>query len=846
MLSTGGRPLLPHDGTAASTPSASGEDGESSTTTGSRKKINRVRLGINPTPNEDGKFACDLCGKLYQHSKHLKRHMLRHTGARPYSCGLCGDDFARSDILKRHFEKCTVRRGNPNGIGHLDATRENRERESKRKQEAARASGSQEGTPSADEAKSGNRERKGSGKACDNCVKNKVGCDLGVPCSKCNSRSWECTYTRNHRRSSSEFEARGDASLSPGYQQPVYEPAGHGDDFHFPPVRHPHIHMTGQAHERQRFEQQTPASTSASVPAVSGLLGEDVKLSEHSQQQPHSTLFDGGKLQPGRLSPGRVPPPPDLLDWNNLVPTYAGFFPSSDVETPPGTLVQHSGDGYDNLLYHYASNPFPPPMDPMPLLWPPESIVPHALRSQCDRLVSFLFADQSASSPMSSQLQQEYAGADIQDLKEYLVPENVEHFVNLYFENFEHHFPMIHRPTFDPTRAHDGLLMAIICVGAVYSKCGITVQQVRRFLDYLYLAMTRRMAPSTPDGQAPIPEIEDVQAMILLYILLTWHGNEKQRRLAQVRYDVVVEMARRATLFRTLNENELRREYEKTNNSYYRQIPDYNFDTKGLASWSWLSWVAQERRNRCAYTVYLLDTAYVIYYNAPPKIEPSEIDLPLPTDDAMWEATDGSSCAAALELSSSHQPPPRKVMLNEGVQLCMSSAPRFPADCTNGFAKFIIIHSLHVQLWLHHKHAETGDSRWMQFWLGQEPDSSTHATLTRAFGKWIAVWEDDFKRQFPDPKSRRGFSRDGTPYYHLGVYLLQYTDRTAVGYGPPGEPANIKFTFDILQRSRLCQQRVESSTQPVKKVFDENYGVEELAYDMRLLFRPVDTSEDEE
>ncbi|KAL1895345.1 hypothetical protein Cpir12675_003302 [Ceratocystis pirilliformis] len=34
-------------------------------------------------------------------------------------CVLCRDTFSRSDILKRHFQKCSIRRGNPTGVGHL-------------------------------------------------------------------------------------------------------------------------------------------------------------------------------------------------------------------------------------------------------------------------------------------------------------------------------------------------------------------------------------------------------------------------------------------------------------------------------------------------------------------------------------------------------------------------------------------------------------------------------------------------------------------------------------------------------------------------------------------------------
>jgi len=74
---------------------------------------------VIPQKDADGKFPCPHCTKTYLHAKHLKRHLLRHTGDRPYMCVLCRDTFSRSDILKRHFQKCSIRRGNPTGASHL-------------------------------------------------------------------------------------------------------------------------------------------------------------------------------------------------------------------------------------------------------------------------------------------------------------------------------------------------------------------------------------------------------------------------------------------------------------------------------------------------------------------------------------------------------------------------------------------------------------------------------------------------------------------------------------------------------------------------------------------------------
>ncbi|TVY75510.1 Respiration factor 2 [Fusarium oxysporum f. sp. cubense] len=92
---------------------------------------------VIPVKDADGKFPCPHCTKTYLHVKHLKRHLLRHTGDRPYMCVLCRDTFSRSDILKRHFQKCSIRHGNPTGVSHLSDPQAHIKKNQRQAQKAA-------------------------------------------------------------------------------------------------------------------------------------------------------------------------------------------------------------------------------------------------------------------------------------------------------------------------------------------------------------------------------------------------------------------------------------------------------------------------------------------------------------------------------------------------------------------------------------------------------------------------------------------------------------------------------------------------------------------------------------
>ncbi|CCX16304.1 fungal-specific transcription factor domain-containing protein [Pyronema domesticum] len=860
LLDSSGRLLLPSGGSAVSSPSP---EAESSTSASGRARSAPRRNGhgvgyvpgattnVTPQKDEEGKFPCQNCHKTYLHAKHLKRHMLRHTGDRPYTCGLCNDNFSRSDILKRHFQKCSARRGNPLGVTHLTLTHAQQKlRQAEKEREKQAAAAAAQGASSKAQL-SGSESKKASGKSCDGCVKLKVKCNLGQPCSRCNSKDIPCTYTKHH------LQSRRDSSTDDNDPYSIYrgdvldEATGHGKEFRFPPVTHPNAHMAGSAHAQTlpinqniRLDQQIPASTSIGV--LPGL-----ELNQHSPQS--QSLFDttehgGNATGDGTSSSGPVGTTSttgsDAVDWQRLLETPFTtdpnqFFSHTQPVLQSGNNDNTIGEGIDSLLFNFPPNQYRPLESSTHTFWSPDhhhDTYSHQLllQDKCDSLISFIF-DHPAVSPLSGRTQPADSN---EDLKAWLTPQHLEHFIQLFFHHFEAHFPIIHVPTFDIRSAHIGLLSVLLLIGAVYSPRGITVSQVRRLTDHVFLSMTHRV--SAPAAV----ELEDIQALLLLHVLMTWHGTSSQRHLARTRYSFVLDLAKRINLFRPLTAAELRTEISRPGQKYYRlPVSDLEFSPLGSASFSWSSWISQERRYRCAHVLYLLSTAFLIYFNSPPKLPTSDLDIPLPSDDAPWEATDATTCAAALgcygdsrargvNLHGTRMPTQMRFLDALKELLHPHCTPL--KSSTNAFSKFILVHALHIQLWLYQAGGSWAkQALWPRYINGKE-------ALGGAFRKWGKCWKEDLGVQYPgiEIEQRKGFGRDGEVYAKLGLLMLGMEDRGAMGYEGDGDDEgarrNMRVTLGLLGRCR-GDRREEKGID-----IDGSYGVEELCFDMKLLFKPIE------
>jgi hypothetical protein len=626
--------------------------------------------------------------------------------------------------------------------------------------------------------------------------------------------------------------------------------------------------------------------------ATQSELNGDFAVKSESANVTHFVRGGGGNLQ--GLSHGQD----DALSWPTSfnAPGQEAFLPSNSSSAPPTmkTDATHFGSEYHGQnnspdamfghMYTGVATFGEPNADFESWLAQNSSLSP--LQLKADSLVSFCFPDGHPTEPKNTQI-----------LKNILTVENVQHFVKLY-GNFHSHWPLIHFPTFNIDSTSSGLLMTMICIGAVYSD-RIDQDTVRWLMRVVNTAVHNTARIFTYSANEPIPpenlssDIEELQTLILLQAILVWHGTPETRANARDQYQPkIVNTAKTLKLLQTFG-------YDHPRCSILHQAGPMPDPQTLKNSWSWSEWIHQEKCIRTLYLLLLVDSAFVIFFNARPNFNIRDIRLPLPADDAAWEARTPETCASALGL---YGPKKQAINVTGSKQLkqmqigeafkIMQSSHDFPRCSTNVYSKFILIHALHIQIWYIHRQllypsqspgtvpsqpvmafpssaSGTSSPHSQTEWVG--PDGSGRTTPTESsmpsanayspqlqhdlkalktsLDRWKRSWDADLALQYPPPSPRTGFCRDGIHYYHLANYLL----RAKPMEWQLSPESRMQRTFHLLNqiKSRVAdEQQFKGLDKGSLTSMDDGYaltttidhGVEKLTLDMKRLFTPVEGS----
>ena len=451
--------------------------------------------------------------------------------------------------------------------------------------------------------------------------------------------------------------------------------------------------------------------------------------------------------------------------------------------------------------------------------------LPDSLLSKTERLISFCQLD----------------GSDDPDalvLRRFLAPENVEEFYGHYLD-FHAHWPFLNMASFDVARTYDGLVLAMICVGAVYSEHA-SIHEARAGLKYtkriLKTSEAFRLSQSPTVDMSQIQSreykiAEQLQALALIDGVAPWHGDEELRNDAINCCGQYVHLARSIGLFAPSGPG---------SQSYSILHQPQSTVHVSVEDWDWAAWLRQERQIRLVMHLFVLDAALMIYFNKPASFDPTEVHLPLPADDAAYDAPTADGCAVALglygdvtstETNVSGTRMRKQPDLDAVLHALHSTDPaELPPRSTNAFSKFILSHALLVQI--HNVRR--------RIFLGASLDTDAALAYLRkiaaALIKWRKAWQRDLPIQYPPTApARSGFGRDAEPFFFIAKLLLHSSRADLLETAPSVRCQN------VMQMLKGAKAWLAKSAQGVGQgdVVDANFGMDDLTWDMKLLFVPL-------
>ncbi|GAB1728773.1 hypothetical protein NU195Hw_g480t1 [Hortaea werneckii] len=841
-----------------------------------------------PQKDADGKYPCPHCNKTYLHAKHLKRHLLRHTGDRPYMCHLCKDTFSRSDILKRHFQKCSIRRGNPTGANHLAHQRRNTN-------SGNRLSISQQDGPIglaglADVA----GQPYGGGVVGSSPT---VNGDMSGRNSRANSLIQPGTMS--HRNSIAGLGLLGSngsngdqMSTSAGFQQnmPAYamqNPTNGGYmqnnyGFNQPPMNGNHNtqQMPFLGHESSRFDNSHSNNSPHQQTNGDGSGNGQIDWSRMFNQSGQDGFIGSQPANASSQGMNQIKTESNPTPAIDAKPSFAaaggavgGLQNDMSNESFLGSLYSHPGAfGSEYGVDHENGIPGFPNFS-MDDPW----------QAKIDNLTQFCFPSGTDNIDNDA--------ANI--VLSCLTVDNVKHFAEQ-FTSFHGHWPILHMPTFKLTDAHNSLVLAIICVGAVYSP-RVNVDQVRQMMDFVKATVVSnsgvysRFTSGHTEGLGNASwDIEELQALQIFQTMFIWHGDPSQRQGSRDEFPTLVRIAKASGLFETAPPGHY---------AYSELHQDQaNLTAVNTSNFNWHAWLEQEKRNRVLYLLFLTDAAMVMYFNYMPQFNPLEIRLMLPADDAAWEARDSQACACALGLNGADAQSrnltgtrkPKQPGMREAMRTLMEPTAAFQPNSTNAYAKFVLVHALIIRIIACQKVLVQPDIPFQPLnfnnsgpatplsqndWLEQRngslsgPSSGAGTPTADGFGpsiqclqaqqekkrlshaldKWKRNWDADMDFQYPPgqmQQRRFGFSRDGVHFFYLGRSFLQSqrpSDWSATA------DTRFKQTLSLLKRIKsFVMSDNETKGHDIGSVgdIDDTYGLDNLTLDMKLLFKPYDSMVD--
>lgn len=201
--------------------------------------------------------------------------------------------------------------------------------------------------------------------------------------------------------------------------------------------------------------------------------------------------------------------------------------------------------------------------------------------------------------------------------------------IQYFLSSPSHDAPMwFHLPTFSPSKLKPELLASIASAGAA----SIPDASLRKLGYALHEASRMGQSRTFEDDNTAIRDLQHLQTFLLQLGVGMWSGISRKMEIAESFTQPLITMLRRGGRFRRSTWKEIR--------------PEPDEQGSALES-KWLSWANQESFLRLVYRTFEFDRQSSMALLKPPLISYAEMQLPLPSSNALWQAKSATSWKAA-------------------------------------------------------------------------------------------------------------------------------------------------------------------------------------------------------
>lgn len=210
---------------------------------------------------------------------------------------------------------------------------------------------------------------------------------------------------------------------------------------------------------------------------------------------------------------------------------------------------------------------------------------------------------------------------------------SLQHWLDLFFSQFNTTYPLIHTPTFDPATSEPLLLLSTLLLGATYSD---------KAAHQLAVCIHDVIRPSifAHGGFSPSPELWTLQTTLLVECFGKSRAGQKQHDMSHLFHGLLINLIRRSDC----------QSVTKVPTPPPSSSPDGN---AAVLDETWRRWAEAEQKKRLALLCFMWDTQHAVLFCQSLCMSAFELRCAMPCSQGTWEAEDATRWAAAWDMNSS-------------------------------------------------------------------------------------------------------------------------------------------------------------------------------------------------